>query len=151
MGFNSMKATVVKKSGGLFPVAPSDIDKLNKYANGEIIEVSHRKARFYPLLQKYWALCNMIAQNAKAHSDFDCLNTRELVSEYIKLKVGHIDSRIVIRDHVHIITKSISYSAMDQDEFSEFFNKAVDVMSALSGIPVPDLLLNWAEYECGVQ
>ena len=56
----------------------------------------------------------------------------------------------MIRDHVHIITKSISYSAMDQDEFSEFFNKAVDVMSALSGIPVHDLLLNWAEYECGV-
>lgn len=146
-----MKTTVMKKDGAYFPIMESDVDKLNKFADGEVLEIQIKKDRFYPHHQKYWALCNMVAQNHKELEELRGLDNKDKVDEYIKLKIGHIDCRLIIEGKVHIKTKSIGYPGMDQAAFQEFFDQAVEVMSRISGISVYNLLVNWMDYECGVK
>jgi len=130
------------------PVHPSDVDLINKFGDGEIVSADIRRERFYPLTKKYWALCNLVANNHKAIPELEFLDNKNVVDEYIKLKLNIIKSRIVFPDgRVHVQTGSISHSAKDKDQFQEIYNQAVDVMSWISGIPVVDLEFNWMEYE----
>jgi len=149
-----MKKTITDQDLGLdayFPIMESDVKRINKQGEGEVFTIDIKQDRFYPLLQKYWATCNLVAQNKKAFHELDELNTKELVDEYVRLKVGHIEARIVIKDHVHIKTKSIGYDALDDEQFREFFDNAIEVLSWISGISVHDLSVNWMEYEAGIK
>lgn len=130
-----------------FPMMESDKKSCRQFSDGEILSIEIKKSRFYPLLQKFWATCNLVAQNHKAYPELNDLCNAEAVCEYVKLKVGLVDYRIVVKDHVHIKTKSISYSGMDNAEFKIFFENAIEVLSWMSGISVHDLTVNWSEYE----
>lgn len=155
-----MKVTLVKKPVlpedvgmyALFPIHVSDVDYVKKQGDGEVLQADIKKDRFYPLTQKYWALCNLIANNHKVDPALDFLDHKNNVDEYIKLRLHCIKSRIVFPDGtVHVVTGSISHQAKDKDEFQEFYNDAVNIMSELSGISVHDLETNWHDYECGVE
>lgn len=155
-----MKTHVVKKPVlpedigvyAYFPVHPSDVDYIKRQADGEIMQADIRKDRFYPLTKKYWALCNLIAENAKADPMFDFLDSKNIVDEYLKLRLGLIESRIVFPDGtVHVRTGSISNKAMDQDKFQSYYEQAVEIMAEVSGVSKTDIEDNWMEYECEVE
>lgn len=155
-----MKTTLIKKPvlpedvglNAYFPVQPSDVEYCGKFGDGEMITAEIKKDRFYPLTQKYWALCNLIANNHKVDPDLDFLDNKNTVDEYLKLRLNCIESRIVFPDGtVHVRTGSISNHAKDKDAFQDYYNNAVQIMSEVSGISVHDLELNWMDYECGVQ
>ena len=155
-----MKTTVVKKQivpedvglSAWFPLHPSDVDFINKFGDGEPFQTDIKRDRFYPLTQKYWALCNLIAQNHKVDPALDFLNTKNIVDEYLKLKLNCIESRMVFPDGtVHVRTGSISNRAKDQDEFQKYYDAAIQIMSEISGISVFDLEENWMDYETGVE
>jgi hypothetical protein len=143
-----MRITVIKQAGAFLPAMKSDIDAAAKLRDGEALEFEARRARIYPHLQKYWALCNMVAEN-KRIDGLESLDTREAVHEYVKLKLGLVDLRIVVKDRVHLKTKSINYASMDQEEFSDFYRKAVEVLAGIAGLGSYELENNWNEYECG--
>ncbi|PKL19549.1 MAG: hypothetical protein CVV49_00500 [Spirochaetae bacterium HGW-Spirochaetae-5] len=154
-----MKITLLKKpvlpedvgTVALVPVMPSDVDNVNKFGDGEIIQAEVKRDRFYPLTQKYWALCNLVANNYRREG-LEMLDHKNVVDEYIKLKLNVIESRIVFPDgRIHVRTGSIANKAKDKDEFQEFYDRAVEVMEWISGIPRFELELNWHEYECVVQ
>ena len=70
------------------------------------------------------------------------------MDEYIKLRLGIVASRIEFPDGtLHIKTGSISHKAKDKDQFQEYYDKAVQIMSEITEIPVVDLEENWMEYE----
>ncbi len=149
-----MKITLVKKpvlpedvgKPVLMPVMPSDVTYCGKFADGEIIQAEVKRDRFYPLTQKYWALCELVANNHR-RDGLESLDTKNAVDEYIKLKLNIIDSRMVFPDgRVHVKTGSISNAAKDRDEFQEYYNQAVDIMSWITGISPQELEDNWMEY-----
>ncbi len=159
MKITMLKKPVLPEDVGTFvlvPVMPSDIDNLRKFSDGEIIEVEARRDRFYPLTKKYWALCNLVANNHRREG-LAGLDHKNKVDEYIKLKLNVVDSRVVFPgscphcrkqiDIVHVKTGSISNAAKDRDEFQEYYNQAVDIMSWITGISPQELELNWWEYE----
>jgi hypothetical protein len=131
------------------PIHPSDVDYTNKFGDGEIIQAEIRRDRFYPLTKKYWALCNLIANNAKL-GGYEFLENKDLVDEYIKIKLGVVKARMVYDNKVHIITGSIAHSAKDKDEFQDYYKRALKIMSDVSGISEYDLEDNWMEYETQV-
>ena len=154
-----MKTYVVKKPvlpedvGTLMyqPVHASDIDYIKKFGDGEIVKADIKRDRFYPLTKKYWALCNLVALNHK-QPGYEFLTTKNIVDEYIKLRLSIVESRMVFPDgRVHVKTGSISHRAKDQDQFQEIYNQAVEIMSEVSGIPAHELEFNWMEYECEVE
>jgi len=155
-----MKITLVKK-----PILPEDVGKdclmamtdtdikyIHSFGDGEIITGNIKKDRFYPLTQKYWALCNLIANNHKVIPELKFLDNKNTVDEYLKLRLSLIESRMVFPDGtVHVKTGSINNSAKDKNEFQKYFDMAIEIMSEVSGITAQDLLINWQEYECGVE
>ena len=143
-----MRFTVINQGPGVVPAMQSDIQAAAKFGDGEALEFETRKARAYPHLQKYWALCNLVAENRRREG-LESIDTREAVHEYVKLKLGLVDFRIVVKDRVHLKTKSINYASMDQDEFSEFYRKALEVLGWMMDMPGYELENNWSEYECG--
>jgi len=154
MKISLLKKPVLPEDVGmiaLVPIMPSDVDFVKKFGDGEILQAEVKRDRFYPLTQKYWALCNLIAQNYR-RDGLEMLDNKNIVDEYIKLKLNVIESRIVFPDgRVHVKTGSIAHKAKDRDEFQEFYDRAVEVMEWISGIPRHELEFNWHEYECGVQ
>lgn len=146
-----LKKPVLPEDVGTYmyqPVHPSDVSFINKFGDGEIVKADIKRDRFYPLTKKYWALCNLIASNYKAIPELEFLDNKNLVDEYIKLKMNIVKSRIVFPDgRVHVVTGSISHSAKDKDQFQQYYDKAVEIMSWISGIPAVDLEFNWMEYE----
>jgi hypothetical protein len=131
------------------PVDAEDFSIHGKYSKGEIVQFSVRLARFYPLLQKYWACCNMIAQNKRLQG-YEYYNIKEKVDLYCRMQTGLIDCTIVTDKVTIIKPKSISYDAMDQDEFQNYYDKAIDVMSFMSGISRIDIERNWHLYKTKV-
>ncbi len=131
---------------GLFPFYPKGVNALKRIPIGEVKIVDIKSERFYPHLQKYWATCNLVALNNKAFEGLDEMDHRDKVDEYVKLKTHHVDYRIVINDRVHIRTKSIGYDTLDQEEFQNYFDKAIKELSWMSGISEHNLLENWDDY-----
>jgi hypothetical protein len=159
-GERQMKITLIKKPilpedvglDCLMPVMDTDIKYIRTYGDGEVIKAEVKRDRFYPLTQKYWALCELVANNHKVDEALNFLDNKHTVDEYIKLRLNLIESRMVFPDGtVHVKTGSISHQAKDKDEFQKYFDMAVQIMSEVSGISVTDLLMNWQEYECGVE
>lgn len=160
-----LKKPVLPEDVGMpayFPVHPSDVDYINKHGDGEIMQAEIKRDRYYPLTKKYWALCNLIAENAKL-PDYDNLNlnTKAKVDEYIKLKLKVVKGYMVFpdrcphcghnRDIVHVITGSISNAAKDKDQFQSYYDKAVEIMSEVSGISADELEFDWMRFECEVE
>lgn len=158
-----MKTTIIKKKitkedigkHGYIPVHDSDIEFCMKQVEGQIMISDIKRDRYYPLTQKYFATCNLVAQNKKAFEELEQLDTKKKVDDYIKLKTGLVEYRKVFvnskgENVVIIKNKSLSNANMDKAEFQDFFNKAIEVLSWMSGISIHDLTLNWANYENGI-
>jgi hypothetical protein len=88
---------------------------------GTVMKVEVRKPRSGLHHRKYWALCGLVAQN---HAT---LETARQVDQAIKMLSGHVDL-VRVQDEVFRIPASISFAAMDQDQFAEFYNRACDVV-----------------------
>jgi len=52
----------------------------------------------------------------------------------VKLKVGHYQEYITTSGQVVYIPKSISFGAMDEYEFSDFFNRALSVCAKIINV-----------------
>ena len=131
------------------PIFKSDVDFISKFADGDVVKADIRRDRLYKLTKKYWALCNLVAENHKAIPEYEFLDHKNKVDEHIKLSLGIIKSHMVYPDgRVHVVTGSISHTAKDQDAFQEIFDKAIEIMSRISGISTADLDENWMNYEC---
>ncbi len=79
----------------------------------------------------YFTLCTRIGDALGMES--------EDISDVLKLRTGHV-REIKTKHGVERIPKSISFAAMDQDQFRIFFDKAVNVITQEWGIARSDIL-----------
>lgn len=119
---------------GLKPMYDSDFDEKKKLKTGEQYWATIKKARNYRHLKKYWALMKLTFENIP-HSKEEELAKHEFqiqspedVHFYVKLKTGYVKKRFVGRDgNIGWEPKSIAFDSMSQDEFNDFYDKAVQV------------------------
>lgn len=79
----------------------------------------------------YFTLCHRIG---------DALGIEaEDISDVLKLRTGHV-REIKTKHGIERIPKSISFAAMDQDQFKAFFDKAVTIITAEWGVAREDIL-----------
>jgi len=104
-----------------------------------------RRPRNLALSNKYWALMTLVYQNQEHYA------SPEQVSNAFKLATGHFD---VVRYKVNGLIidrhelKSISFPAMDEDEFSAFYDRAITflISEVVPGLDRQDLeqeVLEW--------
>jgi hypothetical protein len=116
-----MKGVFLKEMSSLRPFDQAARDILAKYKLGDLVAVDVVKPRCIGHHRLYWALCQLVAENMDG--DFSA----EVVSDVLKIRSGHV-TMVRTRKGGVFIPKSISFAAMDQLAFSEFFDRALRVV-----------------------
>lgn len=109
-------------NGSLSPVYDSDKELLRKFKSEAIYRVKINKPRNYQYHQQFFTLLNIAFENQ------DIFQSRKALLDALKLEIGHCEPYRSLRGETHIKPKSISFSAMDDAEFSVFFNKIIDAV-----------------------
>ena len=116
---------------GLVPMYDSDLEEKKRLREGSVVKVSVTKQRNYEFHKKFFALVRLTFENLPETLQ-QMLNIRseEDMLTCIKLDLGYA-STVWYGTKQVVIPKSISFAAMDQTEFEQFYNRAVDMVLGL--------------------
>lgn len=133
-----------------FPMYRSGFDALAQVGEGEVRSVVMRKDRnpklhrlFMKQIRVVVANCPEIAPGVPKWKSVDHLLAA------IKKALGHYDLFQMLDGETVVVTRSISFEEMDDDEFKDkIFDPAQPLLSAESGIPIdklqdPEFLKNY--------
>ena len=114
-----MRISVVKVGNTLAPIDDEGLNALQKIPQGELVSVDLTRPRNPRWHNTYWHLVGLLLDN----SDGEYGSTKEAVSSFLKIAVGHVDSDGKPR--------SISFESMEQTEFESFYSRVSDVVAGL--------------------
>lgn len=135
-----MKIWLKRTLSGLAPADNESERVLKKYKIGDTVRADIIKPRNVMHHRKYWALLNMVFDNLPEHLEPHIKNVDELHYE-IKLQTGHREIHNTLGGQEIWKAKSISFSSMDQNEFEDYYNSALDVVCKyiLPGVDISEL------------
>ncbi len=130
-----MKIFVKKTLKGLIPASRNEFDKLQeaKLKLGEFYEVEIKKKRNVKFHRKFFALLNICFENQ------DHFLTIDELRHYLTMKAGFY-TVVKTPDGEFYSPKSISFSKMDEVEFSDLYDKVFSQVLRLLGCDNEDLM-----------
>jgi len=130
----------------LVPADAKSEEMLAKVPEGRELMVKTITARNVKQHRLFWVVAGIIADNSLDYED------AEHVVEQIKISTGHVDRRAFYLPELKQFIwreqgKSIAFQSMPQEEFAEFFKKALDVIMVdiIPGLDSEDLKQEVAE------
>jgi len=110
---------MVKQNGGLFPASPLD-DELLQQVGKEPVLVTVWQARNADHHRKLWAVATAVANFTDMFDDADH------AVEWAKLHIPNMHKQYeTLAGRTVTVPKSISYAAMDQTRFNNFYDRAL--------------------------
>lgn len=122
------------ENGRLAPASPYEQEVLDTYQRGAQLTVTLNQKRSLPILRKYWAVLRDVVQNCKTP-----WNSTDEASDALKLALGVTDISKTVHGQWFIRPGSISFTSMDEAAFRDFFEKAMAVLSEVTGIDPDEL------------
>jgi len=116
-----MKLYARNTLSGLVPLWPSDYDQKRKLKIGEDYEVTIKRPRNIQFHRKFFALINVGHQNTKLEMPVDEYR------KYVTIKAGYYNSYVTPKG-AFITAQSINFGSMDEDTFSELYDRVIDVI-----------------------
>lgn len=117
---------LVRSGAALVPVDDQSRERIARIPRGQPVKAEVKRARNLPHHRKFFG--GLVTFVAERHPVF---NTREKALDAIKLAVGHVHwMPHPATGELIPIPKSISFDAMEQGEFDEFYTAAVDATLA---------------------
>lgn len=131
------KFLAMRKLGALRPIDEAGIEALSHVGEGEIIQVSYSRPRSLKMHRMFWALMTIVWSNL----DHGRYPTVENLVAAVKISTGHRELIVLPGGAEVYVPKSISFAAMDQDEFNAFYNRVCDLIAAhwLPGVTSEEL------------
>lgn len=127
--------TFVKKDWCLVPAFSKDKEQFDKMKNGELFKAPFSKARNARFLAKYWVLLDLVYNNLPDSftlnsADGQILHIRNVedINWHVKMQLGIYERRVTLGGKVMFEAGSISFAAMDEDQFQEFYDNAINVV-----------------------
>ena len=117
-----MKGYFRKVQGGLVPDDDATVEQFQKLKMGDVVLVEYKRPRNIKFHRKFMALVNLVYDNQDKYH-----NLQDLLTE-IKLQVGHYEEHITLGGKIVYQPKSISFASMEEDDFSQFYSKVMDVV-----------------------
>ena len=102
----------------LLPLSEQDFERLKRIRDGMIVEVEYKKPRNPLFHNKFMSMIRVVYDNQEKYE------TIEGVLNVFKVELGHCDTMMAGDIEIRI-PRSISFSKMEEDEFAEFYDKAV--------------------------
>ena len=136
---------LVKTIHGLQAAWDADKQHLAKLKLGEVYRAEIKQPRNLAFHCKYFALVNLVFSNLPEHLQ-DTIRTPEELHTEIKMQTGVRMKRQSLGGQSYYVPGSIAFAKMTEDEFSEFYSRAVDVIIKwiLPGVDRAEL---WSEVE----
>lgn len=122
-------------SGSISPIDDAGREVLSRVPKDAILSVEWKRPRNVYHHRKLFALLNLVWENQTRYKSVDALLA------VIKVRLGHAEL-ITMRDGQQVyVPKSISFSAMGQDEFNAFYDAVVKLVitEILPGVKASDL------------
>lgn len=128
-----MAEIYLKRVGhGLWGDGQEAIDAIAKLPIGKPLRAEIKRDRSGPHHRLFWALCSRIGDAVGSDA--------EAVANVLKVATGHC-TWIQTKSHGRIpLPNSISFKAMDQLQFREFFDRCLDTIYSEWSIDRPDVL-----------
>lgn len=124
-----MKLSIVKTLSGTFKVAyDSDFEKAKSIPVNVPFEIEYKKKRNILFHRKFFALIELVYQNQEVY------NNKEHLRKDLTISAGFYEIRHNFEGVEIYEPKSISFANMDDVEFSELYNRFVDVVVQWLGI-----------------
>lgn len=125
---------------GLSPATADAADMLAKIGIGKPVNAKVSQPRNGKFHRKFFAMLDV----AYSNHEWPQIDTnwgkatvsRELFRDYVTVKAGHYQASLTPHGEVRCTPKSISWSQMDEAEFSRLYSDVVDVILA-------EFLTNW--------
>jgi len=118
-----MKLIVVKDKDVLRPIDERSFEELRKIKDGRTFICEIKRPRNLKHHRKYWALINLISDNLDGV-------TPEGLSSAVKMMIGHVVT-VQFGDKSILYPDSISFDKMNQDQFNDFYERAVKAICEL--------------------
>jgi len=116
-------AIIMRRKGAkLEPVTEVDRELLLDIPEGADLTVRVSRSRSPKQHRLFWALLQLVVDN------HDYYKRPEQLLEWIKVRLGYVEETVWHDGQVWFKTKSISFAAMGQDQFKQFFTMAVDLI-----------------------
>ena len=110
---------------GFVPAYDRDVDLLSHIPVGAIVSTRPKRPRRIRRHRWWWALLNRVADSHPFYS------RAEQVLTHLKMRTGWVDATTLVNgEDVQVIytPRSISFDAMDETEFAQFIDRALDVV-----------------------
>lgn len=129
-------ALFVKHLGSLRPADDDAESIMRALGSGELVEVTVKKRRNPKHNAKLFALLKIVVDNTDGRWP-----TVDALKEDLKMATGLYEKRVSLSGKVYYVPKSISFASMDQVQFSQWYDQALDVIVGriLPGIGKEDL------------
>ena len=143
---NELRSRIfTKRNGGLFPADVPAAIAFDKMKDGAGYLVNLHRPRNLLHHRKLFALLNLVQDNTETWA------TVETLLDDLKISTGLFETRInVLTGLPYVVAKSISFASMTQDEFEEWYDKAISLISErVLGMGKEDLLAEIEEIIAG--
>lgn len=123
----------VTPQGTLAPVAAWDAELIGGYPIGSEVEVTFHAAKSEKQARLFWVILGRVLDS----TDYP---TAEALATALKIRLKHVETVSLIGGGLHVEPKSIRH--MDRQEFSQFFDAAMDVLATevIPGLDVEALI-----------
>jgi len=125
---------------GLEPLSGLDPERLDREANGSVVDVAIKQKRSTQQNRLYWSILSKVVENVDGYP------TSERLHDALKLHLGYSIKIKSVTGHDIWLPDSTAFSKMDGVEFKFFFDRALAVLADLIGCD-PMTLVNEAQKE----
>lgn len=108
---------------GLVPLDEPADDLMASLPDGKEVLVTIRRARNPKHHRLLWALLKTVVENTDRWPD------ERALLDSLKLETGLFEARIAFNGVPFAVPSSISFAAMDQQRFSEWYEKAITILA----------------------
>jgi len=116
-----MKLLLIKQFDNSFKCAyDSDLENLKKFKVGSMVQCDITRPRNLGHHRKFFALLDMVYNNQEKY------NNKEHLRKDLTIAAGFYIERKNLKDEYVIEPISISFASMDEDRFSDYYNKVLD-------------------------
>lgn len=127
-----VKITVRNTINGLVPLYSSDLEEKRKLKIGETYQVEVKRPRNYQFHKKFFALLNIGWENTDVDMPF------ETYRRWVTMRAGFYKVYHTPKGELYE-PESISFSSMDDDTFSEVYDRVLNIILKDTGAEKPDV------------
>jgi hypothetical protein len=127
-----VKITVRNTINGLVPLYSSDLEEKRKLKIGETYQVEVKRPRNYQFHKKFFALLNIGWENTDVEMPFDTYR------RWVTMRAGFYKVYHTPKGELYE-PESIAFSNMDDDTFSEVYERVLSIILKDTGADKPDV------------